>query len=131
MLDDQIFNMKMEVKLGQLIKICPQLRKILAKFFLRMEKEHVPHVCRIVIHHKNDFDEVMPIVQLSTRNYEIMDGLLGGGYGVNIISEHLWGKLGLKKPLSTPFMARMVDQRKLQPLGLIRNFKIELTRCTF
>jgi hypothetical protein len=25
MLDDQIFNMKTEVKLGQLIKICPQL----------------------------------------------------------------------------------------------------------
>ncbi len=33
---DQIFNMKMEVKLGQLIKFYPQLRKILAKFFLRM-----------------------------------------------------------------------------------------------
>jgi hypothetical protein len=27
---------KMEVKLGQLINICPQLQKILAKFFLRM-----------------------------------------------------------------------------------------------
>jgi hypothetical protein len=36
MFDDQILIMKMEVKLEQLIKMCPQLRKILAKFFLRL-----------------------------------------------------------------------------------------------
>jgi len=36
MLDDQNLNMKIEIKLGQLIKIFPQLRKILAKFFLKM-----------------------------------------------------------------------------------------------
>jgi len=96
MLDDQIFNMKMDVKLGQLIKICPQLQNILAKF-LKME-EHVPHVCKVGTHHKNDFDKVMPIVQISTRNCEIMDVLFDGGFGINIISEHLWRKLSLKKP---------------------------------
>jgi hypothetical protein len=96
MLDDQIFNMKMDVKLGQLIKICPQLRKILAKF-LKME-EHVPHVCKVGTHHKNDFDEVMPIIQISIGNYEIMDVLLDGGSKVNIIYEHLWRKLNLKRP---------------------------------
>jgi hypothetical protein len=47
MLDDQILNMKMEVKLGQLINI--------GKVLFEMEDEHVPHVCRINIHHKNDF----------------------------------------------------------------------------
>ncbi len=81
MLDDQIFNMEMEVKLGQLIKIFPQLWKILAKFSLRTEEEHVPHVCIIGIHHKNDFDEVMLVVQVSIGNYEIMDVLLDGGFG--------------------------------------------------
>ncbi len=28
-------------------------------------------------------------------------------------------------------MVRMVDQRKTQPVGLILNLKIDLTRCTF
>jgi hypothetical protein len=50
MLDDQIFNMKMEVKLGQLIKICPQSRKILTKF-LMMQKEHLLNVCNVGTHH--------------------------------------------------------------------------------
>jgi hypothetical protein len=81
--------MKMEVKLGQLIKICPQLRKIFTKFFLRMEEEHLPDVCRVGTHHKNDFDEVMPVVQVSIGNCEIMDVLLDGGFGINIIFEHL------------------------------------------
>jgi hypothetical protein len=56
MFDDQNLNMKIKVKLGQLIKIFPQLRKILAKFFLKMQEEYVPNVCKVGTHHKNDFD---------------------------------------------------------------------------
>jgi hypothetical protein len=84
MLDGQISNMKM-VKLEQLIKICPQLRKMLTKFFLKMEEEHGPYVCRVGTHHKNDFNEVMPIVQVSIGNCEIMDVLLDGSFKINII----------------------------------------------
>jgi hypothetical protein len=72
-----------------------------------MQEEHVSDVYRICTHHKNDFDEVMPIVQVSIGNYEIMDVLLDGEFGVNMIYEHLWRKLGLKKPWSMPFKVRM------------------------
>jgi hypothetical protein len=66
-------------------------------------------VCKVGSHHKNDFDEVMPIVQVCIGNYEIMDALLDGGFGSNIILEHLWRKLGLKKPQLTPFMVRIAN----------------------
>jgi len=46
-------------------------------------------VCKVGTHHKSDFDEVMLVVQVSIRNYEIMDVLLDGGSGINIIFEHL------------------------------------------
>jgi hypothetical protein len=91
-----------------------------------MQEEHVPNVCKVGTHHKNDFDEVMPIVHVSSGNCEIMDVLLDGGSRVNIIFEHLW-----KKPQSMPFMVRMAYQRKVQPIRLIQNLKIDLTRCTF
>jgi len=42
-------------------------------------------MCKVGTHHKNDFDKVMPIVQVSIRNCEIMDVLLVGNYGMNII----------------------------------------------
>jgi hypothetical protein len=70
-------------------------------------------VCRVGTHHKNDFDEVMPIVQVCVGNCEIMDVLLDGGSRVNIIFEHLRRKLGLKKPQSTPFMVRMENKKKV------------------
>jgi hypothetical protein len=53
-----------------------------------------------------------------------MDVLLDGGFGMNIISEHLQKKLGLKKPQSMPFMVKMADQRKVQPVRLIRTSKL-------
>jgi len=54
-----------------------------------MQEEHVLDVCRDGIHHKNDFNEIMPIVQVSIGNCEIMNVLLDGGFGINIIFEHL------------------------------------------
>jgi len=54
-----------------------------------MQKEHVTYVGRFGTHHKNDFDEVMPVVQVCIGNCEIMGVLLDGGFGINIISEHL------------------------------------------
>ncbi len=96
-----------------------------------MQEEHVLDVCRVGIHHKNDFNEIMPIVQVSVGNCEIMNVLLDGGFGINIIFEHLQRKLGLKKPQLTPFMVLMANQRKVQLVGLIHNLKIDLTKCTF
>jgi hypothetical protein len=96
-----------------------------------MYKKHVPNVCKIGTHHKNDFNEIMPIVQVSIGKYEIMDVVLDGGSKVNIIFEHLWRKLGLKRPQSMPFMEKMANQRKIQTIGLICNLKNDLAGCTF
>jgi hypothetical protein len=52
--------------------------------------------------------------------------LLDNGFKVNIIFESLKKKLGLKRPQSAPFVVRMVDQQKVQPISLIRNLKINL-----
>jgi hypothetical protein len=73
----------MEVKLGNLIKIYPQLQKILQGFFYRWKK-NMYHMCKVGTHHKNDFDEVMPIVQVSITNCEIMDILLDYDSRMNI-----------------------------------------------
>jgi hypothetical protein len=51
-----------------------------------MQKQQISNVYRVGTHHKNDFDEEMPIVQISIRICEIVDVLLDGGFGINIIS---------------------------------------------
>ncbi len=57
--------------------------------------------------------------------------LLDGGSDVNIIFEKLKKKIGLTRPQSIPFMVQMADQRKVHPIGLIRNLKINLAGCDY
>jgi hypothetical protein len=59
-----------------------------------------------------DFDEAILIVQVCVRKFGVKDGLLDGGSSVNIIYRSLRKKLGLKKPKSTFFVIRMVNQKK-------------------
>ncbi len=57
-------------------------------------------VCKITTK-VEDFDELMPIVQIWVGKFEIRVVLLDGGSSVNIISKSLKKRLGLKKPQST------------------------------
>jgi hypothetical protein len=63
--------------------------------------------------------------------FKIRDVLLDGGSSVNIIFESLRRKLELSRLQSAPFVVRMVDQWKVQPIGLIRNLKINLVGCDY
>jgi hypothetical protein len=109
-----IMNLKLELKLGQLMRICPQLRGMVEKSLVKMKEDQVADVCKIITK-VEDFDEVMLIVQVWVGKFEVTDVLLDGGSGVNIISESLKSKLGLRRLQSAPFVVQMVDQWKVQP----------------
>lgn len=68
----------------------------------------------------------MLVVQVRIRKFGVRNVLLDGGCGVNIILKNSKKKVGLRKPQLAPFVVRMVDKRKEQLLGLIRNLKINL-----
>jgi hypothetical protein len=123
-------NLKLEVKLGQLMIICPQLRGMVEKSLVNMKEDEVADVCKVITK-VEDFDEVMLVVQVRVGKFEIRDVLLDGGFDVNLIFESLRRKLELKRPQSAPFGVRMVDQWKVQPIGLIRNLKINLASCDY
>jgi hypothetical protein len=59
--------------------------------------------------------------------FEVRDVLLDGDSSVNIIFESLRKKLELRRAQLAPFVVGMADQWKVQPIGLIRNLKINLT----
>jgi hypothetical protein len=61
----------------------------------------------------------------------VKDVLLDSGFCVNIISKSLRKKLGFPQPKPSPFVVRMVNQRKVQLLGLIKNLKIDLVGCEY
>jgi hypothetical protein len=92
-----IMNLKLNMKLGQLMRICPQLRGMVEKSLIKMIVNQVVNVCKVTTK-VEDFDEAMSIVQVRVGKFEIRDVLLDGGSGVNIIFENLRMKLELKRP---------------------------------
>ena len=74
----------------------------------------------------------MPMIVVWTKNRQIPNILLDGGSGVNIITDTLMEKLGIEKQLEmAPFTMKMADQKKVTPLGIIKNLKINIRGLTF
>jgi len=74
-----MMNFKLEMKLGQLFRICPQLRKMMEKSLLKIQKTQVANVCKIITIEVEDFDEVVLVVQVWMGRFGIWYVLLDGG----------------------------------------------------
>jgi hypothetical protein len=59
---EMMMTLKLEVKLGQLIRICPQLMKMMEKSLMKMKTNQVTNVCNVNIVKVEDFDEAIPVV---------------------------------------------------------------------
>ncbi len=103
----------MEVKLGKLLQLCPQLRKLLEIYLAKIKGKEVVDVCRVTTLKVEDFDKPTLVVQVGIRKLGMKDVLLDGGSRVNIIFEVLIKKLGLRRPQSIPCMVYTTNQRKL------------------
>ena len=56
---------------------------------------------------------------------------MDGGSGVNILPESICKKLGITKFEEAPLQVRMVDQRRIQPLGIVRGRQLEVEGLSF
>ena len=71
-------------------------------------------------------DKHMPVISISIGKNIVDDVLLGGGSGVNVITEEERCKLGLPKPSPAPFNLKMANGTIAKPTGLLRNVKIHI-----
>jgi hypothetical protein len=130
-LPEMMMTLKLEVKLGQLFVKNPQLMKTMENFLMKMKTNQVTDVCKVNIVKAKDFDEAIPIVQVRVGKFEVRNVLLDGGSSVNIILENLRKKFKLRKLQSTSFVVCMVDQWKVQPMGLIQTLNIDMASCVY
>jgi hypothetical protein len=72
-------NSKIKVKLEQLLEICLQLKEMKTKSLLKMEEAQIADVCKITITKIEDFDEIIPVVQVRVGKFGVRDALLDGG----------------------------------------------------
>jgi hypothetical protein len=84
-----------------------------------MEEVHIANVCKVTTTKIKDFDETILVVQVWFGKFGIKDVLLDGGSHVNIITYSLSKRFGLRKPQPTRFVVRIIDQWKVQLVGLM------------
>ncbi len=88
-LQEFMMHSKIEVKLGQLLKICPKLREMMTKSLLNMGETQIVDVYKVTTTTVEDFDEAIPIVQVHIGKFRVKDVLLNSGSNMNIISKSL------------------------------------------
>ncbi len=56
-----MMNSKLEVKLGQLRRLCPQLKDMIEKSLLKMREAQVIDICKVTTTKAANFDKDVPI----------------------------------------------------------------------
>jgi hypothetical protein len=69
MLPEMMMTLKLEVKLRQFLRICPQLMKMMEKSLMKMKKNQVMDVCKVNTIKAEDFNEVIPVVQVQINKF--------------------------------------------------------------
>ena len=57
--------------------------------------------------------------------------LIDGGAGVNIVTKTTCERFGWLDWLPVPFLVRMADQRRVRPLGILRNLVLSIGAISF
>ncbi|MCO5571971.1 hypothetical protein L7F22_025722 [Adiantum nelumboides] len=74
-----------------------------------------------------DVDFVVPFVAMMFQGMLFEEVLLDGGSGLNTLPEEVYRSLKLGGTLSpAPFQVKMADQRRVQPLGILKQQAIEI-----
>ena len=75
-------------------------------------------------------DESVPVVNVRLNGTPVYGAFLDGGSGVNVLSNSLCAELGITKFESAPFAVKMADQRRVQPLGLVKDLDLDIAMAS-
>jgi FtsZ-interacting cell division protein YlmF len=74
-LQELMMNSKIEMKLGQSLEICFQLKEMMTKSLLNMGEAQIADVYKIIVIQVEDFDEAIPVVQVHIGKFKMRDVL--------------------------------------------------------
>ena len=78
-----------------------------------------------------DVDFKVPTIKVEFDGRIFEEVLLDGGSGVNILPEIVYLSMAVQKLEPAPFQVKMADQRRLQPLGILKDQRITISGLHF
>ena len=119
-------SFKADITFGQLLEISPVARKTLKEGMpvtRRTRKVKTRMLARVQMHEGRQ--DVKPIdIDVMVVDKVILNVLVDGGSGLNILPEHTMKRLDLSLTGPSPFIINMVNQSPAIPLGMIKDCRI-------
>ena len=128
---DALVNANIQISLEQLLNMVPAFRE---QLFEKLQKERCRNnqisgtlaldTLRV---NPQDVDFKVPTIKVEFDGRIFEEVLLDGGSGVNILPEIVYLSTTVQKLEPAPFQVKMADQRRLQPLGILKDQRITIS----
>ena len=134
---DSLLDAPIQVKLGQLLRLVPNFHKALLPTGQEpkrgpgqvLEDTQVAQVDPVP--EGPVTDTRIPKISVNYRGLVIDNVLIDGGAGVNIVTKATCEKFGWLDWRPVPFLVRMADQRRVRPLGILRDIVLDVGGISF
>lgn len=122
----ELMHSGVQISLDQLLTLVPGFRDLLFQKIMKMKglDAVAQPVAGTNVVQVEDVDFKVPAITVKYQNQFIDGVLLDGGSGVNILPESEYMRFGSPKLHPAPFQVKMADQRRLQPLGILKDQEI-------
>lgn len=132
---DALVNANIQISLDQLLNMVPAFRE---QLFEKLQRERVRNTqisgaVELEALHVNleDVDFKIPTIKVEFDGRIFEEVLLDGGSGVNILLEMVYLSMAVQNLDPAPFQVKMADQRRLQPLGILKEQRITISGLHF
>ena len=71
------------------------------------------------------------MLPISYKTYNVVSSIVDGGLCINIIAKKLYDAWELPKMEPAPFSIKLADQRRVTPLGLVKNVPVKVAGIRF
>lgn len=117
---EELIQTNVQLKMEQLLRLVPAFRQQLKKKLTEGSQQEVYAAEVHPIEQMEDVDYTVPTIEAEFAGKSIQGILVDGGSGVNILSDTMYREMGSPKLEPAPFQVKMADQRRLQPLGILK-----------
>ncbi|MCO5557151.1 hypothetical protein L7F22_010709 [Adiantum nelumboides] len=116
---EALMNAPTQISLRQILGLVPSFAD---KFMQKLQNQYGI---------RNISDVRVPVISVKMEQMFMPGVLIDGGSGMNVLPEETCRKLNITCWDPAPFQVKMADQRRIQPLGIVRNRVIEIGGLKF
>ncbi|KAL3689795.1 hypothetical protein R1sor_016104 [Riccia sorocarpa] len=131
-LTERLLQQKSDITIQELFELASYCKELMVKRLIGApEQKREEENPTVTVSNVSPWIDTGPVVQVQIKGMTLPNILVDGGSGANVISAQLYSKLKGLQLLPAPFNLKMADQRRVLPLGVIKELPIRIGDMSF